>query len=94
MQIACPPNRVCFSLVAGCLLFIHFTVHASSLVWTNTAGGNWSSAANWNPNQVPAATDDAVITNAGNYTVTLDANATINRLILGGNGGTQSFIQN
>ena len=52
------------------------TACASAINWTNIAGGNWSVAANWSPNQVPGSADDAVITNAGTYTVTLDTSPT------------------
>ena len=51
------------------LVFNAPRVFATQLVWTNTLGGNWNVAANWNPNIVPAAGDTAVITNAGNYTL-------------------------
>ena len=45
---------------------------AASVSWINTNGGNWSVGSNWNPHHAPAAGDTAIITNAGNYTVTLD----------------------
>ena len=32
-------------------------VARGSITWTNTAGGNWSAAANWSPNQVPGSSD-------------------------------------
>src|SRR5947207_2923738 len=63
---------------------------AGTLVWTNTAGGAWTNAANWSPNQVPAAADEAIITNAGVYTVTITANASAS-LTLGGPGGTATI---
>ena len=65
------------------------TAHAATIAWTNTSGGNWSVAANWNPNQTPGAGDTADITNNGTYTVTLDVSATVGGLILGGASGTQ-----
>ncbi len=49
--------------------------------WTNTAGGNWNVAANWDPNQVPGVNDTAVITNSGTYTVTLNVSETIGNWI-------------
>ena len=67
------------------------TAHAADIVWTNVAGGNWSVAANWSPNQVPGTNDTAWITNNGTYAVTLDANVTLNGLALGGDSGTQTF---
>ena len=67
------------------------TTRGATLTWTNTAGGAWTTAANWSPNQVPAAADNASITNSGTYTVTLDANTTVASLTLGGTSGTQTF---
>ena len=60
-------------LLAGVLLGV--SGWAADIVWTNTAGGNWSSTNNWSPNQVPGASDTAWITNNGTYTVTLNASA-------------------
>jgi len=65
--------------------------HAASIVWTNTLSGNWSDATSWNPNQIPGAADDAIITNAGSYLVTLDVPASVNSLTLGGGSGQQSL---
>jgi hypothetical protein len=79
-------------LLAG--LHLSGSVQAADIVWTNTAGGNWSSANNWSPNQVPGASDTAWITNNGTYTVTLNASATVASLTLGGTSGTQSFVVN
>ena len=64
---------------------------AGDIVWTNLAGGNWSSATNWNPHQVPAAGDNAYITNSGTYTVTFNASVTVASLVVGGTSGTQTF---
>src|SRR6185436_18369349 len=64
-------------------------VRAADLVWTNTAGGNWGTAANWNPNQVPGSTDNAFITTAGTYTVTVNAGATVASLQAGGGSGSR-----
>ena len=65
---------------------------SATLAWTNTAGGNWSVAANWDPNQVPGSNDTAQINSAaGTYTVTVDVNATVNSLVV---GGAVSGVQN
>jgi hypothetical protein len=63
----------------------------ADIVWTNTAGGNWNVINNWWPNQVPSTNDVAWITNNGTYIVTLNANATLSGLGLGGTSGTQTF---
>ena len=76
--------------------------HSATITWTNTSGGNWSVAANWSPNQVPANTDNALITTPGTYTVTLDLspdfmNTVTNAANLtlgagGGAAGVQTFL--
>ena len=83
------PLRAWRVLPAQLRLVAHVT--AADIVWTNLAGGNWNNPTNWSPNQVPGATDNALITNAGTYTVTLNANADITSLTLGGNSGTQTL---
>jgi hypothetical protein len=64
---------------------------AATINWTNTAGGNWSVAANWSPNQVPGSSDDSVVASNGIYTVTLDTSPNIHSLMLGGTSGTQTL---
>ena len=64
---------------------------AADILWTNASNGNWSVAANWSPNQVPGTNDTAWITNNGTYTVTLNANAILGGLVLGGTSGTQTL---
>lgn len=62
----------------------------SVITWTNVAGGNWSNPQNWNPNQVPATSDDALIATGGTYTVVVDTNSlSVSNLIVG--AGTASM---
>jgi hypothetical protein len=65
----------------------------ADIVWTNTAGGNWSVGANWNLGRMPGANDRVLITNQGTYTVTLDAayGNYHDSLELGGASGTQTL---
>ncbi|MGH7941208.1 MAG: hypothetical protein ACREFR_09075, partial [Limisphaerales bacterium] len=83
-------------------LFAALNSGATTITWTNTAGGNWSVAANWSPNVVPGqlnvlnSSDDVLITNAGTYTVVLDEGTSpnfwdIQSLTLGGGGGSQTL---
>src|ERR1035438_3550186 len=84
-----------FAFVAALVLALGSnTVRSATIVWTNSASGNWNSAKNWSPNQVPLAADDAVITNNGTYPVTLNVSASVASLTLGGASGTQSFVLN
>jgi len=64
---------------------------SATIQWTNTAGGLWNVPQNWSPNVVPTSPDTAVITNDGNYTVTLNASPTLSALTLGGQSGTQTL---
>src|ERR1017187_9572401 len=84
-----------FAFVAALVLALGSnTVRSATIVWTITAGGNWNATNNWSPNQVPLAADNAVITNNGTYTVTLNVSASVASLTLGGASGTQSFVLN
>ncbi|HXF09941.1 MAG TPA: hypothetical protein VN625_04090, partial [Desulfuromonadaceae bacterium] len=66
--------------------------HAGNVVWNNTIGGNWSATGNWNPHRVPTSTDVAIITNNGNYTVTVDIDADVGGLILGYTNATAQVL--
>jgi fibronectin-binding autotransporter adhesin len=70
-----------------------FTIASSvsTVTWTNAAGGNWSTGANWSSGVAPSTTNNVVIDLAGTYTVTLDVNATVASLTLGGTSGTQTL---
>lgn len=59
--------------------------------WTNAAGGNWVTDANWSAGRAPLATDSVVIDQAGTYTVTLDAPFTGAWITIGGTTGTQTL---
>jgi len=81
----------CFFIMLA-LLAIGCNAHADTITWTNAAGGNWSVAANWDPNEVPGPNDTAQINSAtGTYTVTDDTNATVSSLTV---GGAVSGVQN
>lgn len=66
-------------------------LHGAEIVWTNTSGGDWATAANWSPNKVPGSTDAALITNAGTYSVNITATVTVTNLQVGGASGTQTL---
>ncbi len=66
-------------------------LRAADLVWTNAAGGSWSTPVNWSPNQVPGANDNAFITNQGTFTVTIAADANVNSIAVGGSNGAQTL---
>ena len=85
-------DRVAAFTVTAFILLAGLTARATVYNWTNTGGGNWSITNNWSPNQVPGATDTAVITTVGIYVVTLDVSPTVAGLDLGASSGSQSFV--
>lgn len=48
--------------------------------WITSAGGTFATTTNWNPSLTPSTTETAVFDLGGNYTVTIGASATNNRL--------------
>jgi hypothetical protein len=62
--------------------------------WINPNGGNWSVPGNWSGNRLPGPEDDVAIDLEGDYTVNLDTDATLRRLIMGGASGTQILLIN
>ena len=79
------------------LLTLGSLAHCAAITWTNTSGGNWSVAANWNPNQVPTNADTALITTPGTYAVVLDfttaGNQSLYPTITVGAGGGAAGVQ-
>ena len=73
--------------------FLSSGTRAASITWTNTAGGEWSNASNWSPNQVPSIADEAFITAEGTYAVLISANARAGKLTLGAATGAQTLQQ-
>src|SRR6516165_9308878 len=85
MKASPVPHALKNILLAVVVWFITNTpAHSATILWTNTLGGNWNVPANWSPNQVPGAADNANINAAGTYAVTVNVNSSVNSLILGG----------
>lgn len=47
-------------VVLGFVLCVN-QVHAATLTWTNTLGGDWGNPLNWSPNQTPGPLDSATL---------------------------------
>jgi hypothetical protein len=78
--------------MAVLLAALSFTnARAATISWTNTAGGLWGLAANWDPNIVPRSFDSAAITANGTYTITIDTNVNVASLTLGAASGAQTL---
>ena len=89
-----PKSRIIMKTTFRNLLIISLaftlTANAATVVWTNTSGGAWSTAANWSPNQVPGSDDSAYITNGGTYAVTLSTSISVAGITLGASSGTDT----
>ena len=85
-----PRALICLSSIVT-VLTLPAVVRAADISWNNAAGGNWGVATNWSGGVVPGANDNAIITLAGTYTVTLNVSATVGSLTLGGTMGTQTL---
>src|ERR1017187_2940304 len=94
MSYPIPAYKVLAATSMAFLFAASFSVHAATINWTNAASGGWNTATNWNPNSVPSTNDTAIITNVGNYSVTLDVSPTVASLNLGASSGstTQNFF--
>jgi fibronectin-binding autotransporter adhesin len=74
--------------VPSCFLLtvLAMTAGAATKDWNNASGGSWTNAANWTPAGVPANGDIVNLTQAGSYGISLDVNATLAALNVGGAG--------
>lgn len=68
-----------------------WSVRGTDFNFVNPAGGNWSNAANWSPTGVPGLMDTATLGGTGAYTVTLDVDATVVGLNVGGSSGSPTL---
>ncbi|MGL6073193.1 MAG: hypothetical protein ACRC8S_03420, partial [Fimbriiglobus sp.] len=69
-------------LFIALVLFLTPLWACAQINWSNASGGNFLTATNWAGGVTPGAADDANISLAGTYTVTLGANATVNSLTI------------
>lgn len=73
------------SLLAGAVYLLAIPYSFAAVVtsyWSNVSGGDFSTAANWNPAQVPGSNDYAVfdLGQSSPYTVTFTNNVSLDRL--------------
>src|SRR5438105_930248 len=87
-------NGVSFFLISLLSICLIGPVRAADIYWTNTAGGNWSAAANWDTHIIPGTNDNAYVVNDGSYIVTLNVSASVLSLTVGGMSGQQTFSVN
>jgi phage baseplate assembly protein gpV len=67
-------------VVVCALLTMALSLRAADITWSNPSGGDWNTAANWDPSQVPGSADKAILGLA--VTVTVNADATVGYLDL------------
>ena len=71
--VASQNARRCLIISLTALLLLTLcinTARSATLTWTAIAGGIWSDANNWSPNQVPACGDNIIVPNSGTCAVT------------------------
>jgi len=67
---------------------------ATNIAWKSAVNGSWHTASNWTPAQVPGPGDVAIITLSGSYTVSVNANASVDAIGLTGGTGTRRLNVN
>ena len=77
--------------ILGLTLAIGTPVLAGNVNWKAAVDGNWNDGANWDTEIVPGNGDDVFIDLSGDYTVTLDVDADVQSLTLGGASGNQTL---
>lgn len=74
-------KKMTLVMAAGIGLAMAGSVSAQLISWTNTGGGLFQTPENWDPNSVPGAANVAAFNTPDvNYTVTLNAPVTVNRI--------------
>ena len=66
---------ICWPVALCIFLATTLSLRSTDITWINGAGGDWNTAANWNPSQVPGPADKAIL--ALGVTVTVDADTTV-----------------
>lgn len=80
-------NPLTLTMTANKTVFAY--LGSAEIAWTNSAGGNWHVASNWEPNFIPTTNDNVLI--ARNVTITVNNSAECGRLTFGGPGGTPTL---
>ncbi len=65
-----------------------FAIPPGDRYWTNDAGGNYQTDANWNPNLMPAILDNANFTDSASYQVAWTTDAVASKAIFSATSGT------
>jgi hypothetical protein len=81
---------LCLTAVVAGLCATATGLRAATISWASPTGGDWNTAANWSPAQVPTGSDTVFITNNGTFTVTAASGLSVANLTLGGTSGTQT----
>ena len=87
-QSSNPNKKMSFlSIISFVLLLILINTNsaAATKTWLPTAGGAWTTAANWSPNGVPVTGDDVVINSDQTANITAVPAITLNSLVISGN---------
>ena len=98
MRLSRRLSRVGFLMAALALMGVAISIHASTINTSWKGGtGNWSVSTDWTngvPNNRGGNVYNATIDSGGTDVVSLDINATIASLALGGMSGSSSTLEN
>ncbi len=78
--------------IIGSLAVIQSASAQCTIEWASPVSGNWNEAARWSTGTLPTETDQVCIRANGTYEVTVNLNATIAGLQLGGASGAQTLV--
>lgn len=84
-------QRVLFLGFIMLFSIVQFSAAQMNYNWVGGTDDNWNEANNWSPAAVPGMNDTAIISLEGDYSVILDVDATVAKIVLGGASGTQTF---
>jgi hypothetical protein len=83
--------RTSFSACILLLSIVQFTNAQINYSWVGGTSSSWNETSNWSPAAVPGVNDTALITMDGEYSVVLDVDATVSKIVLGGSTGSQTL---
>ncbi len=79
------------AFIIGMMMVFTSISNAANVTWLAPVNGNWNDGTKWSGGIAPTVNDTAVITVAGTYTVTLNVNASIAKLVIGNPTGFQTL---
>ncbi|HEX7878770.1 MAG TPA: kelch repeat-containing protein [Candidatus Eisenbacteria bacterium] len=89
------PRRLIPVLILAALTpLIAAPAFATNYTWKSAINGSWHTSSNWLPTGVPGPSDVAIINLSGNYTVSVNSNASVGAVGLSGGTGSRRLTVN